>query len=51
VVAGIGILAVLEIIPRDVMQEWMAKAGLVSAIVVGAAIALALIGRSGGDKS
>jgi hypothetical protein len=48
VVALIGILAVTEVIPREALQEWMTKAGLVIAIVVGAAIALALLARSGG---
>jgi hypothetical protein len=47
VVALIGILAVTEVIPREALQEWMTKAGLVIAIVVGAAIALALLARSG----
>jgi hypothetical protein len=47
VVALIGILAVTELIPREALQEWMTKAGLVIAIVVGAAIALALLARSG----
>jgi hypothetical protein len=48
IVALIGILAVTEVIPREALQEWMTKAGLVIAIVVGAAIALALLARSGG---
>jgi uncharacterized membrane protein SirB2 len=48
VVALIGILAVTEVIPREALQEWMTKVGLVIAIVVGAAIALALLARSGG---
>jgi hypothetical protein len=47
VVALIGILAVTEVIPREALQEWMTKAGLVIAIVAGAAIALALLARSG----
>jgi hypothetical protein len=47
VVALIGILAVTELIPREALQEWITKAGLVIAIVVGAAIALALLARSG----
>lgn len=48
VVALIGVLAVLEVIPREALQEWFTKAGLVLVIVVAAAIALALIARSGG---
>ena len=51
VVALIGILAVLEVIPREALQEWFTKAGLVVVIVVGAAVALGLISRSGGGKS
>jgi hypothetical protein len=47
-VAIIGVLAVLEILPRELLQEWFTKAGLVIAIVVGAAIALAMIARGGG---
>jgi len=50
IVALIGILAVTEVIPREALQEWMTKAGLVIAIVVGAAIALALLARSGGGR-
>lgn len=49
-VALIGILAVTEVIPREALQEWMTKAGLVVAIVLGAAIALALLARSGGGR-
>ena len=47
VVALIGVLTVLEVIPREALQEWFTKAGLVLVIVVAAAIALALIARSG----
>ena len=48
VVALIGILAVLGVIPQEALQEWFTKAGLVLVIVVAAAIALALLARSGG---
>ncbi|MEW6689885.1 MAG: hypothetical protein AB1452_12430 [Pseudomonadota bacterium] len=47
VVALIGVLAVLEVIPREALQEWFTKAGLVLVIVVAAAVALALIARAG----
>jgi uncharacterized membrane protein SirB2 len=50
IVALIGILAVTEVIPREALQEWMTKAGLVIAIVIGAAIALALLARSGSGR-
>jgi len=46
--ALIGVLAVLEILPREVLQEWFTKTGLVVAIVVAAAVALAMIARGGG---
>ena len=46
--AIIGILAVLDLIPRDWMQEWLTKAGLVVAIIVAAGVALAMIARGGG---
>jgi hypothetical protein len=48
VVAAIGVLAVLEVIPREALQEWFTKAGLVLVIVVGAAVALGMIARGGG---
>jgi hypothetical protein len=48
IVAGIGVLVVLDILPREVLQEWFTKLGLVIAIVVAAAIALAMIARGGG---
>lgn len=51
VVALIGVLTVLDVIPREALQEWFTKAGLVLVIVVAAAIALALIARSGRSKS
>ncbi len=47
VVALIGVLAVLEVIPREALQEWFTKIGLVIVIVVAAAIALALLARGG----
>ncbi|HYG54723.1 MAG TPA: hypothetical protein VD965_05455 [Burkholderiales bacterium] len=45
-VAAIGILAVLEVIPREALQEWLTKFALVGAIVVAAAVALALLMRT-----
>jgi hypothetical protein len=48
VVAGIGVLVVLDILPRDILQETFTKFGLVIVIVVAAAIALSLIARGGG---
>lgn len=48
VVAGIGVLVVLDILPRDILQEWFTKLGLVIVIVVAAGIALAMIARGGG---
>jgi hypothetical protein len=48
--AIIGVLAVLDILPRDVLQEWFTKTGLVVAIVVAAGIALAMIARGGGGQ-
>jgi hypothetical protein len=50
VVALVGVLAVLEVIPREALQEWFTKIGLVALIVVGAAIAVALLARAGGGK-
>ena len=46
-VALVAILAVLGVLPREVLQEWAVKAGLVVLIIVAAAVALAMIGRSG----
>ena len=51
VVALIGILAVLGVIPNEALQEWFTKAGLVLVIVIAAAIALGLLSRAGGSKS
>ena len=48
VAALIGVLAVLGVIPDEALQEWFTKAGLVLVIVVAAAIAVALLARSGG---
>ncbi len=45
VLALVGILAVFEIIPREALQEWLTKFGLVLVIVVAAAIVLALLMR------
>ncbi len=45
-VAGIGVLAVLGIIPQDALQEWATKGALVALIVVGAGVALVLLSRS-----
>jgi hypothetical protein len=50
VVALIGVLAVLEIIPREALQEWFTKLGLVVVIVVAAGVAVALIARTGGKS-
>ena len=47
VAALIGALAVLGLIPQEALQEWFTKAGLTLVIVVGAAVAIALIARSG----
>jgi len=47
VVALIGVLAVLEIIPREALQAWFTKLGLVAAIVIAAIVALALLMRAG----
>ena len=46
-VATIGVLAVLEVIPREMMQEWFTKGILLVLIIGGASVALALLGRSG----
>lgn len=51
VVALIGVLAVLGVIPNEALQEWFTKAGLVLVIVIAAAIALGLITRSGSGKT
>ena len=51
VVALIGVLTVLEAIPREALQEWFTKAGLVLVIVIAAAIALGLLARAGDGKS
>ena len=48
VAALIGVLAVLGVIPQEALQEWFTKAGLVLVIVIAAAIAVALLARSGG---
>ena len=48
VAALIGVLAVLDVLPKDALQEWFTKTGLVVAIVVAAGIALAMIARGGG---
>ena len=48
IAALIGVLAVLGVIPDEVLQEWFTKAALVFVIVVAAAIAVALLARSAG---
>jgi len=48
VVAGIGVLVVFDILPRDILQETATKLGLLIVIVVAAAIALTFIARGGG---
>ena len=48
VIAAIGVLVVLEVIPREMMQEWLAKGVLLVLILGGAGIALALLGRGSG---
>ncbi|OGA10067.1 MAG: hypothetical protein A3D95_05815 [Betaproteobacteria bacterium RIFCSPHIGHO2_12_FULL_69_13] len=50
IVALIGVLVVLEVIPREALQEWFTKLGLIAAIVVAAAVALALLMRTGGKS-
>jgi len=47
VLAGIGILAVLGIIPQEALQEWATKIGLIAAIIAAAAVVLGLLARSG----
>lgn len=47
IVALIGVLAVMDVIPREALQEWATKLGLVIVIVVAAAIALALLAKAG----
>ena len=46
-VALIGILAVMGVIAQEALQEWFTRAGLVLAIIVGAAVALRLISKKG----
>ena len=46
--ALIGVLAVLGVIPQEALQEWVTKAALVLVIVVGAAVAIAMLARSRG---
>jgi hypothetical protein len=48
VIAAIGVLVVLEVIPREMMQEWFTKGVLLVLILGGAGIALALLGRGSG---
>jgi len=45
VVALVGIGVVLDVIPREALEGWMTKIGLALLIVVGAAVALALLMR------
>lgn len=45
VLAGIGILAVLGIIPQEALKEWATKGGLIAVILVAAGVVLSLLGR------
>ena len=45
--ALIGVLAVLEVIPPEVLKEWATKIGLVILILVAAAVAIAALARGG----
>lgn len=47
VLALIGVLAVLEVIPAEVLKEWATKIGLVILILVAAAVAIAALARGG----
>jgi len=47
VLAMIGVLAVLDVIPAEMLKEWATKAGLVVLILVAAAIAIAALVRGG----
>jgi len=47
VLALIGVLAVLDVIPAEVLKEWATKIGLVILILVAAAVAIAALVRGG----
>lgn len=47
VLALIGVLVVLDVIPSEVLKEWATKIGLVVLILVAAAVAIAALVRSG----
>lgn len=47
VLALIGVLAVLDVIPSEVLKEWATKIGLVVLILVAAAVAIAALVRGG----
>lgn len=47
VLALIGLLAVLDVIPSEVLKEWATKIGLVILILIAAAVAIAALVRGG----
>lgn len=47
VLALIGVLAVLDVIPAEVLKEWATKIGLVILILIAAAVAIAALVRGG----
>ena len=47
VLALIGVLAVLDVIPSEVLKEWATKIGLVVLILVAPAVAIAALVRGG----
>jgi len=47
VLALIGVLAVLDVIPSEVLKEWATKIGLVILILIAAAVAIAALVRGG----
>ena len=46
-VAGVGILAVLGVIPQEALQEWATKDALVALIVASDSVLLYFLSRSG----
>jgi hypothetical protein len=50
VLALIGILAVLDVIPAELLREWGTKIGLVILILVAAAVAIAALARGRGKS-
>jgi hypothetical protein len=50
VLALIGMLYVLELIPPHALQEWVTKTVLLFAISIAAATAIAALTRTGGRK-